>query len=44
MALTGLKAEVAREMFTVGAVQFGEFKLRLHQKRRKAPLSPKPLH
>lgn len=32
--------EVARQLLTKGAIKFGEFKLKLHEKNPNAPLSP----
>lgn len=32
--------EVAHELFHIGAIQFGEFRLKLHEKDPHAPLSP----
>ncbi|CAN5407081.1 hypothetical protein BH09PAT4_BH09PAT4_01360 [soil metagenome] len=38
--LQGTKAAVARQLFEVGAVKFGEFRLKLHETQPDAPLSP----
>lgn len=38
--LEGLEAQVADLIFDVGAIKFGEFKLKLHETQPDAPLSP----
>lgn len=38
--LHGLRADLADALFEVGAVQFGAFRLKLHEKQPDAPLSP----
>ncbi len=37
---TPAKGQLARILFDVGAVQFGEFKLKMHEEHPNAPLSP----
>jgi len=34
------KTELAKQLFNIGAVKFGQFRLKLHEKYPKAPLSP----
>lgn len=34
------KIQMARDLFRIGAVKFGSFRLRLHKKESNAPLSP----
>lgn len=36
----GIKSDLADALFDVGAVQFGAFRLKLHEKQPDAPLSP----
>ena len=38
--LTGDHAKLAQLLFKVGAIKFGAFKLKLHEKDPDAPLSP----
>lgn len=38
--LTGKKGRVADLLFELGAIKFGAFKLKLHEKQPEAPLSP----
>ena len=43
LSLKGLTAEeemLARSLFVIGAIKFGAFKLKLHEKDPDAPLSP----
>lgn len=37
---TQAEEDLALKLFDIGAVQFGEFKLKLHEKNPDAPLSP----
>ena len=36
----GPKRELVNQLFDIGAIKFGKFRLKLHQKNPKAPLSP----
>jgi uridine monophosphate synthetase len=38
--LTGVKRKLALQLFDIGAIKFGSFRLKLHEKRPDAPLSP----
>lgn len=38
--LTDTKRKLALELFSIGAIKFGAFKLKLHEKKPDAPLSP----
>lgn len=38
--LTEAKKKLALELFDIGAIKFGAFKLKLHEKKPDAPLSP----
>jgi len=38
--LTEAKKKLALELFDIGAIKFGAFKLKLHEKNPEAPLSP----
>jgi orotate phosphoribosyltransferase len=40
MALQGARAQVADMLFELGAIKFGAFRLKLHEKQPDAPLSP----
>lgn len=40
VSVLGLKAVVARDLFDLGAIKFGAFRLKLHEKNPDAPLSP----